>query len=220
MSHGITPHRGSLGLAGPLMMPCTRTNDLFSATVAPTRPRPSAPKPSRGGRVQGRSWGTAGTDRSPLTTPTHPGPAPPAHNSPLGARGSRWAVRLRRTRPDQPWGLESFIEHLDEPHPPSLRRELRALVGHGRPRTRTRTSSSCPPCQTSPRCSSASRPRRAGPAPGDGPGQGSGGGCGSPLSLPVATPPAPEAGSAVEPPRRHPGSLGPGHSVPSRCPPS
>lgn len=76
-SRGIMPHRGSLGLAGPLMMPCKRTNDLFSATVAPMRPRPSAPKPSRGGRVQGRSWGTAGTDRSPLTTPTHPGPAPP-----------------------------------------------------------------------------------------------------------------------------------------------
>lgn len=38
-------------------------------------------------------------------------------------------------------------------------------VSGRQPRTRTRTSSCGPPCPTSPRCSSSSRPRRGGPAP-------------------------------------------------------
>ena len=110
-------------------------------------------------------------------------------------------------REAQAWGLESFIDRRQVSlRAPCRLQGRRAAAGGDGPRTRSRTSSCGPPCPTSPRCSSSSRPRPAGRAPAGGTG----------------LRPAPRLhGPHVRPQAGPRLSLPPlaGH-LPSRCPPS
>lgn len=103
--------------------------------------------------------------RAPGHSPQGPAPPPllgpsrgaaPRGSGSLSVGGEAGQDHSRRVT-----GSGGFIDSRHEPALPAA-----DSAGRRGPRTRTRTSSSGLPCQTSPRCSSSSRPRRAGPAPG------------------------------------------------------
>lgn len=86
------------------------------------------------------------------------------------------------------------------------------------PRTPSRTSSCGPPCPTSPRCSSSSRPRRAGPAPAARAGTGLSARSLDPSRGPSPSPPPTPPATAA--PGRGSLPTGPEPGLPSPCPPS
>lgn len=178
----------------------------------------SPSRPPRGEGEWGRRvpWPGRGPRAQPKCPEAHPGFSAPTQGS--GAPRRRPAGREDQARRSSPGDGKPLLTTR-----PSGLQGARGCRERGRrgprgPRTPSRTSSCGPPCPTSPRCSSSSRPRRAGPAPAARAGTGLSARSLDPSGGPSPPPPPPPPATAA--PGRGSLPTGPEPGLPSPCPPS